>query len=90
MELGDVKISKENSNLDFATYFLIVRDYIKYARDNDILIGSGRGSGYASLLLRCLGITFGPLKDNLDPLNMIWERFLAFGPMKTIGEMDFV
>lgn len=86
MELQDVLVAKESNNYDFSTYFLIVRDYIKYARDNNILIGCGRGSGYASVLLRCLGITYG-----VDPLKygLLWERFLGFDDLQFIKEADF-
>ncbi len=86
MELADVKIAYDNNNYDFSTYFLIVRDYIQYAKDNNILVGSGRGSGYASILLRCLGITYG-----VDPLeyNMLWARFLGFSSQRFIKESDF-
>jgi DNA polymerase-3 subunit alpha len=86
MELNDVRVALESNNYDFATYFLIVRDYIKYARDNGILVGAGRGSGYASILLRCLGITYG-----IDPLKygLLWERFLGFDTLRFIREKDF-
>jgi len=85
-ELEDVKIAKDNNNYDFAKYFLIVRDYIKAARDIGALIGPGRGSGYASVLLRCLDITYG-----VDPLeyDLIWERFLGFDTKRFINESDF-
>lgn len=75
MELDDVKIAIDNNDMDFATYFLIVWDYINFARSKGILTGCGRGSGYASIILRCLRITYGP-----DPLKygLIWERFLGF------------
>lgn len=72
-ELADVKVAWDNNGYDFSTYFLIVRDYIEYARSIGCLVGAGRGSAYASVLLRCLGVTYG-----LDPLMFIWERFLAF------------
>ena len=74
-ELADVKVAWENNKYDFATYFLIVRDYIQEAKDRNILTGCGRGSGYSSVLLRVLGISYGP-----DPLkyDLIWERFLGF------------
>lgn len=53
-------------------YFLVVWDYIKYALDNDILVGPGRGSGGGSVVAYCLRIT------NIDPLEwgLIFERFL--------------
>ena len=74
-ELADVRVAKENNNYDFATYFLIVMDYVNFARDHDILVGAGRGSGAASVLLRCLDIT-----RTVDPIkfSLLWERFLAF------------
>jgi DNA polymerase-3 subunit alpha len=58
--------------MGYASYFLIVWDFIKYARDNDIPVGPGRGSAVGSVVSYCLGIT------NLDPLKfkLIFERFL--------------
>ncbi len=86
MELNDVKIAYENNDYDFSTYFLIVRDYIKDAKDKGILVGCGRGSGYASVLLRCIEITYG-----VDPLRygLLWERFLGFDSRRFIKESDF-
>ena len=86
MELNDVKIAKDSNNYDFATYFLIVRDYINFAKDNSIMTGCGRGSGFGSLLLKCLGITYG-----VDPLeyDLLWERFLGFDSKKFIKMSDF-
>ena len=83
MELEDVRIAKENNDMDFATYFLIVWDYINYARSRKILTGCGRGSGYASILLMCLGITYG--KDPIS-LGLFWERFLAFDDLYFIND----
>jgi DNA polymerase-3 subunit alpha len=53
-------------------YFLIVRDYIKFAKDNHILVGPGRGSAAGSMVSYLLGIT------NLDPIkyNLMFERFI--------------
>ena len=75
MELGDVKVALDMNGMDFPTYFLVVWDYVNFARRNKIQTGCGRGSGYASVLLRCLGITYG-----VDPIKygLIWERFLGF------------
>jgi len=86
MELRDVKVAKENNNYDFAKYFLIVKDYIDEASDRGVLIGCGRGSGYASVLLRCLGITYG-----VDPLSkgLLWNRFLGFDDLRFIKDSDF-
>jgi DNA polymerase-3 subunit alpha len=84
-EIEDVRVAKLNNNYDFATYFLIVKDYIDASRDMDILIGSGRGSGYASVMLRCLDITYG-----VDPLEygLIWERFLGFDDLHFMKDSD--
>lgn len=85
-ELNDVWVAWENNGYDFSTYFLIVRDYIMYAKNKGILVGCGRGSGYASVLLRCLGITYG-----VDPIKhgLLWERFLGFDTRRFIKESDF-
>ena len=58
--------------MGFADYFLIVYDFIKYAKTNDILVGPGRGSAPGSLVAYVLGIT------DVDPLayNLLFERFL--------------
>ncbi len=86
MELNDVKVAYDANNYDFSTYFLIVRDYIQYAKADGVFVGCGRGSGYASVLLRCLDITYG-----VDPLKygLLWERFLGFDDKKFIKETDF-
>lgn len=59
-------------DMDFPSYFLIVADFIKFARDNDIPVGPGRGSAAGSLVAYALGIT------NIDPIkyNLLFERFL--------------
>ena len=59
-------------SMKYASYFLIVSDYIKWAKNNDIPVGPGRGSGAGSLVAWCLDIT------DLDPIkfNLIFERFL--------------
>lgn len=50
----------------FSTYFLIVADMVRYAKDNDILVGGGRGSAAGSLVCYALGITeFDPLEYDL-------------------------
>jgi len=60
------------SEMGFASYFLIVWDFVKYARDNEIAVGPGRGSAAGSLVSYCLGIT------DIDPLkyDLLFERFL--------------
>ena len=59
------------NSMDYASYFLIVSDYIRWAK-NSIPVGPGRGSGAGSLVAYCLDIT------DLDPIefDLIFERFL--------------
>lgn len=58
--------------MGYVDYFLIVWDFIKYAKDNGISVGPGRGSAAGSIVSYCLGITtINPVKYNL-----IFERFL--------------
>lgn len=59
-------------DMGFSSYFLIVWDFIKFARDNDIPVGPGRGSAVGSIVSYCLGIT------DLCPLEfeLYFERFL--------------
>ena len=58
--------------MGYEDYFLIVWDFVKYAKQNDILVGVGRGSAPGSLVAYSLGIT------DLDPIeyNLLFERFL--------------
>ena len=65
----EIKIIVE---MNYAGYFLIVSDYIKWAKNNNIPVGPGRGSGAGSLVAWCLSIT------DIDPIkfNLIFERFL--------------
>ena len=58
--------------MGYVDYFLIVWDFIRYARDHDIIVGPGRGSAAGSLVSYTLGIT------QLDPIryNLLFERFL--------------
>ena len=58
--------------MKYSSYFLIVSDYIKWAKSNNIPVGPGRGSGAGSLVAWCLSIT------DVDPIkfNLIFERFL--------------
>ncbi len=60
------------SNMGYVDYFLIVWDFIRYARDHDIMVGPGRGSAAGSLVSYTLGIT------QLDPIkySLLFERFL--------------
>lgn len=59
-------------NMGFVDYFLIVWDFIKYAKDNNIIVGPGRGSAAGSVVSYCLEIT------NIDPIkySLLFERFL--------------
>ena len=59
-------------NMGYVDYFLIVWDFIKYAKDNGIIVGPGRGSAAGSMVSYCLSIT------TIDPLkyDLIFERFL--------------
>lgn len=60
-------------NMGFVDYFLIVWDFIKYAKDHGIPVGPGRGSAAGSIVAYCLEIT-----DIIDPIkyNLLFERFL--------------
>ncbi len=60
------------NKMDFADYFLIVYDYVKYAKNNGIMVGVGRGSAAGSLVSYVLGIT------DIDPIeyDLLFERFL--------------
>ena len=59
-------------NMGFVDYFLIVWDYIHFAKTNDIAVGTGRGSGCGSIVAYALEIT------NIDPIkyDLLFERFL--------------
>ncbi|MBQ9930067.1 MAG: DNA polymerase III subunit alpha [Oscillospiraceae bacterium] len=60
------------SRMGYVNYYLIVWDFIRYAKENDIPVGPGRGSGAASIAAYCLHIT------EVDPMkySLIFERFL--------------
>lgn len=60
------------NKMGFCNYFLVVWDYVKYAKDSNILVGPGRGSAAGSLVSYCLNIT------DVDPIkyNLLFERFL--------------
>ena len=60
------------NRMGFNDYFLIVWDYVKYSKQNNILVGPGRGSAAGSLVSYSLGIT------DIDPIkyNLLFERFL--------------
>jgi DNA polymerase-3 subunit alpha len=85
-ELRDLGIALTNNDMDFFSYFLIDWDINRYARENNILTGCGRGSGFGSVILRTLGITYGP-----DPIehNLFWERFLSFDDAYIMLDSDW-
>lgn len=58
--------------MGYVDYYLIVHDFVQYAKDHDIPVGPGRGSGAGSLCAYCIGIT------GIDPIkyNLLFERFL--------------
>lgn len=60
------------NKMGFCDYFLIVCDYVNYAKENNIIVGTGRGSAVGSLVSYCLKIT------DVDPIkyNLLFERFL--------------
>lgn len=60
------------NDMNFCNYFLIVQDYVKFAKENGILVGPGRGSAAGSLVSYVLDIT------DIDPIkyNLLFERFL--------------
>ncbi|MBI3456031.1 MAG: DNA polymerase III subunit alpha [Candidatus Rokubacteria bacterium] len=70
-------------SMKFSGYFLVVWDFIKFAKERGIAVGPGRGSAAGSLVAYCLGIT------NIDPLHygLLFERFLNPG-RKSMPDMD--
>ena len=60
------------NKMGYCDYFLIVYDFVKYAKKNNVLVGPGRGSAPGSLVAYCLGIT------DIDPIkyDLLFERFL--------------
>ncbi|MBD5143492.1 MAG: DNA polymerase III subunit alpha [Ruminococcus sp.] len=71
------------TELGFVDYFLIVWDYVRYAKSQDIPVGAGRGSGAGSLCAYCLHIT------EIDPIanDLLFERFLNLG-RKNMPDID--
>jgi DNA polymerase III alpha subunit len=69
---------------EMADYFVIVADYIKYAKNNNVVVGSARGSAAGSLVCYLLDIT------NIDPLkfNLLFERFLSMSRSMAIYDMS--
>lgn len=72
------------NELGFVDYFLIVWDIIKYAKDNNIPHGAGRGSGAGSIILYLTGVT------GMDPIkyNLLFERFISKQRAKPKGVVD--
>ncbi|MDE5651663.1 MAG: DNA polymerase III subunit alpha, partial [Ureaplasma sp.] len=85
----DVYLDRLNYELEiickhnFADYFLIVQDFINYSKNNDIMIGPGRGSAAGSLVAFVLNIV------EIDPIkyNLIFERFLNINRL-TMPDID--
>ncbi|MDO8633603.1 MAG: DNA polymerase III subunit alpha, partial [Candidatus Wildermuthbacteria bacterium] len=77
----ELKVIKETG---FASYFLIVQDFVRWAKDHHIVVGPGRGSVGGSLVAYVLGIT------NIDPLkyNLLFERFLNAGRTGGLPDID--
>jgi DNA polymerase III subunit alpha len=74
-DVAEARLAQELSVIEkmgFAGYFLVVWDFIRYAREQGIAVGPGRGSSAGSLTAYCLGIT------NIDPMRygLLFERFL--------------
>lgn len=78
--IKELKIIEE---MGFSNYFLVVYDFIKYAKKNKILVGPGRGSAAGSLVAYSLGIT------DIDPIkyDLLFERFLN-PERKTMPDID--
>jgi len=72
------------SQTGFAPYFLIVQDFVNWAKENRIVVGPGRGSAAGSLVSYLLNIT------NVDPLkyNLLFERFLTSGRAASLPDVD--
>ena len=71
---------------EFVDYFLIVWDFVNFARNKNIKIGPGRGSGCGSLMLYCLYIT------NVDPIphDLPFWRFLSIDKFVSVRKEDFI
>jgi len=71
------------NKMKFACYFLIVQDFVNWAKNNDVKTGLGRGSGAGSLVAYALGIT------GIDPMvyNLLFERFLNIARI-SLPDMD--
>jgi DNA polymerase-3 subunit alpha len=86
LEVYEARFEREMRLLidrDFCGYFLMVSDYVRYAREHNILVGPGRGSGSASLVSYLSGIT------GIDPVEagLMFERFLTEG-RKALPDFD--
>lgn len=89
LDNNKIYVDRLNNELDvikqmnLANYFLVVNDYVIWAKNHNIVVGPGRGSAVGSLLCYCLQIT------NIDPIkyNLIFERFLNIG-RKSLPDID--
>lgn len=70
--------------MGFSSYFLIVQDFVNWAKENRIIVGPGRGSAGGSIIAYALNIT------NIDPIkyNLIFERFLNPGRTSSLPDID--
>ena len=74
-----------NNRLDLTDYFLVVEDFCRFCRKNDIPVGPGRGSGAGSL------VAYGLMITHLDPLEygLLFERFISKGRIEAGTLPDF-
>lgn len=70
--------------LGFVSYFLIVRDFMEYAKENNILCGPGRGSVCGSLVAYLAGLT----KVDAIKYNLLFDRFLSVHRVNSIPDVD--
>lgn len=77
----EIRVIKE---MGFPSYFLIVSDYVRWAKENGIIVGTARGSCAGSLTAYCLGIT------EIDPIEceLFFERFLNLGRKGSCPDID--
>lgn len=81
------RLKKEMNDIEdahLADYFLIVWDFVNWAREQNIKVGPGRGSAAGSMVSYSLGIT------NIEPLRygLIWERFYNVGRKGSLADID--
>jgi len=87
LELGDVKVAWDNNKYDFATYFLIVRDYMDEARRRDILTGCGRGCLSPDTLVYMATGEATPISE-IKETEMVVDRFGNSGMVISTHEYE--